>query len=393
MNFSYLSGKWSITKQVEVLTDNSGNVIETETMTQEEDMFTIEFLSPTSARIIMVEDGMWANATWSVNEADSMMQLAFTIDDEAIDVQLKIKSLTATDATLYEEDTEEIDGQPATFENTITFKKNGDNIPNLSTEMIEGKWSVNSQVIEGLVDENDDGKFDENNEVMFTMDMSEIPFNRLTREFMSNGRILEIDTYLESNYNTHSEWNMLDGSNIVITEDEMSFLVHITSVNGDLINAMFIRYDEENDGQGNLIPIKYIGELTMSLNNGDEPSFSDADLAANWELMEVKDYKNGVLNPESDAPVGAILSFVNDGSGTMSLGQESIVLEWDMVDKSNFTLAGQFDGPNEEVQTMLFNILSFDETTGIMDLAMGHHEMDNGTSLYIESKVKLKLVQ
>ena len=137
MNFDLLSGKWSITKQIDKVWED-GNLIEEQTVEIDMNLNTFEVLGNGKARIVQVFNSMWTEADYQINQADSTMNIVFSFGKDDVDITLKILSLTQNSALMLEEGL--YDGLPK--QSTITLKKNNGDEPSLTESQIVGSWQI-----------------------------------------------------------------------------------------------------------------------------------------------------------------------------------------------------------------------------------------------------------
>jgi hypothetical protein len=304
-----------------------------------------------------------------------------------------VVALSETSATLFEEGTEEYQGNIIEYENTLTLIKNGSDVATISKEQLQVKWSAVTQSMLRIADENGDGEFNETAEVIMDMELADIPYNRFSLEFLDDSKMRVIDSYRASAVNEAATWEILDESNIIVNDMDMGqTLVHIQSFDGSMLQAIYIGFEEE-EISNNTIQIKMKGELAMQMNDGSEPSLSETELTGSWTITNFVELLDGQDVTAPDNPIGATISFNEDGTGLLIMGQENVALTWHCVDASNFSFTGLLDGDSNDPETVLLNIKSYNDASGTLSVVEGGMDIDFGTGNQILYESRIELVK
>ena len=290
-------------------------------------------------------------------------------DEEEVELLVHLKSLIGSTATFqtvrYTDD--DGDGENEQGEQrlvtTFTMTINDETVPTISQEQLMGKWSI-SAVVES---EFSDG-------MLRNEDINDnIPNNKMTLGFREDNELLFIDLVSGPQIRL-GEFEMLDASNLLIhlggdgeddgdgddDEDEMEYeIFQLTSfTDGQAIMSSFERAEEDEDFD------LFSFELTMTKNDGTEPSITAGELIGTWEVMEVENLSEdggGDGGGDEGPQVGMQIGFDDQLGGLVSFdGQTIFDFDYEMIDLSNIllTFEEESDGGNEEETFNLFHVNS-----------------------------------
>jgi hypothetical protein len=143
IDLDLLSGRWSVTQEVDKWYDQSQSLVETISYAYDANMFTIEFIDASTLRFVHVYKSMWAETTYTLNESDSTLTI-FNAGEDQSDVILKFTDLSQNGATMVETGTENDGGTVMQYTNTYTMSKSQDALPALSETQIVGSWTIDT---------------------------------------------------------------------------------------------------------------------------------------------------------------------------------------------------------------------------------------------------------
>ncbi len=357
-------GKWSIVLKDYLIKDAGGSILEDETFTYPANEFTFEFKSDGTFIYINIVDGDWFTGTYNYNSETGEI----TINVLGSSLSGNVQDLTSSTITVFITDTYTDDNGTFTEENTFSGSINGPTVPTFTLEEIQAKWSIEDLQINTYVDVNDDDDYNPATELYQSLSFADIPHNRNTIEFMSNGKALNIDSYMESDWE-EQDWVMVDGSNLIIDDGSDEQLVHLESRTGNTFLFRFFSYSFEQIADS-YYNVKTEGAVTVVKNDGSEPMITNEDFFTSWEITDFIEYKNGVEDPGSEgAPIGAIITFNTNGTGSLVAGTDNFTLvDVKLVDDSNFYF--EFDSGDEYNQVLL-NVQSFNSGTGKLEVVEG----------------------
>lgn len=336
-----ITSKWSVDemeiKEFEIDVENDlGTLIETQLL---EDipfnMFTLDFRS--NGDLIMIDlivNYIFDRGTFE-NLDDHNFLMSF--DEEGLDDQVLVHVLNRTDefVTLMVADYQEEDQKRIVTE--IVIGENNGLEPLITEAELDGKWSA-TEIIQQAFDEG---------VLVDEQSQDNISHNRLTLEFfMGDGEVQFIDLVDDIGY-SRGEFFLLDGSNIVMSlgggEDgeEDYELFHLMSKEGDNISLKsFQQGGEANNGQegDDEFDLREF-EVMLNKNSGDEHSIGEDELIGEWEITELEDLSNTIGNDDEGPQVGMILTFVDNGTGEVTLqGDLVTTFEYEMLDDNNIKL-------------------------------------------------------
>jgi len=306
-----LVGRWGISQTVSGGNSQTGVPCEN----------TLEVTSSGGFTYVDVARGSWLEGTMAFDVTDSSLTL--TIGSETID--LKLLSIEDGAFTLQSEDN---DGGTVTLSTQIFTALESGDCPGIELSQVVNKWSISSfstQIFELQ------GEGDELGNVAGTEEMSNIPVNRFTTEFVGDGTYLTIDLVNEYDYSV-GEFRRLDDHNMVLTfeddEDEVEMLVHLTAIQGNTATFQTVRYsDDDGDGENDMGESRIVTSFTMTINDETVPTITEAELMGKWSVSAVTEaqFSGGQLLNEN----------INDdiASNKMTLGfrEENELLLIDLV--------------------------------------------------------------
>lgn len=380
-----LLGKWHITSSEEVITNASGDVVEEESETFQNRDFIIEFKKDGSIQVIELDQAEWDTGTF-IHDTDSD---SITVSIDGRSLEGTIVDLTDTDFKVTISFTETNNDGTFTLKQTLVGIKSDGSEPGIDLEELKNKWNVLSMNMKSWIDMNRDDEFHETDELNWTIDVSDIPAHRYTVEFLEDGSLRSIDTYMEGSYDESTDWESLDLSNIGLNDSDSKTLLQVKSVTETSIVFTMVELREETFDQDGTYLIKTMGTIEVEKVTEQSASITEDVLWGNWEITDFVELQNGddVTNPE-DNPEGAVLTFNDDGTGVLTAGTNEIpIKDIKLIDGSNFTFVMEEDtGDN----TVLVHIESFDDGTQTLLLSEGRID---GETDFVQYETKIKLVK
>lgn len=185
---------------------------------------------------------------------------------------------------------------------------------------------------------------------------------------------------------------MLDASNILINlgdedegdggDEEVDYeLFQLTAnSNGQIILQSFDPVDEDDDEEYDLGSF----EITLSKNDGSEPTVGEDEIIGTWMITEVEDLEEDTGDGEDGegAQVGMLINFDAELAGMVSFeGQSVFELEYEFLDLSNLLLTFEEEGeggtaeenynlfhvnarPGEHLELMIYSIRGEEDHDG-----------------------------
>ncbi len=375
VNTNDLIGKWSILKESATQSGSSGTQDETHAMNEK----TVEFKSDGSALFIDVRKADWGSGTYTT--AGDVVKLV--LGSEPTD--LKVVSMSSTDAVFTTSFTEDDNGTEVTIELTITVKKNDGTEPTLTESEWESKLSVSKFDLTSIVDVDGDGEYDgPDDETISRQTITGIPVNRFTLENLSTNKQRNIDNVIENDYNATDSWRFLDESNIEVNDGSGDLaLMHLTAMNSGKTSGSIFYIGERSESFGSTeYDVRTTVDVDFSINDGTEPSMAEADLVGTWTISDFTEYKNGNDNTNpNDSPLGSTLVFNSDGTGTFTM-ETPVSITWKVVDANTLYFTGNLDGEGED-EEILLTYYGYNAGTGVLGAVQGWVDEDTGVDVYV----------
>ena len=264
-----LVGRWGITSEV----DAAGNTV---TMVPCEN--TLELSSSGNFIIVQADRGSFLEGNAAFNNQDSTLTL--TIGTEVI----ALKLLSVTDGTI-ELQFESDNGPGQTTVNVNNFVKlESEDCASIDLATLVNKWSISTYTNQYYELQ---GEGDEIGEFVGSVQVSDIPANRFSTQFRTDGFYTTIDLVNEFDWSVGG-FRQLDNQNLILTivdddgeaEDQ---LAHLKSIQGNTAVFQTVQYtDEDGDDESRIVT-----EFTMTINDATVPTISDAALQGKWSASAV----------------------------------------------------------------------------------------------------------
>ena len=314
---------------------------------------TLEIQANGDLLYVEADAGEWEEGHASFNSADSILTVTFGGQTETF-------KLLSVSETGFELEFTENDGGTVVVGSDEYVKLEGSDCASITTAEIATKWSVDE--IDFKEYEIEDG--DDLGTLIDTDVQENIPYNKFTLEFSSDGSFIMIDLINEFDFEMGTYEN-LDDHNYVLSFDDEGLddetLAHVLTRTDDFVTLMLAEYNDNDDR-------RVVTELVIGENDGSEPTISESDLDGKWSASNVTEraFLEGQLIDEhvlSDIPHNQLtLEFYVDSEEIQLIDLvqeiEHVLGEFTLLDGSNLLLG--LGDEDEEENLELFHILSAD---------------------------------
>jgi len=377
-----ITGKWFLNSESFSMKDASGAVLETETFTYTNNLVSLDFKSDGNFTYLDLSDVSWDEGTYTFDSETSVF--TFNTGEENL-----TGTVTVTDANLTAKlsGTFTDDGETYTQEIELTATKAPAPTASIVLEEFSGKkWSISSQNITMHIDVN----FDEVVDETINQTISNIPYNKNTVTFFEDGTFQYIDAYWEGDFTDDDTWEVIDATNIYIDNSEGDdAILHLNSITDGVYSfTAYVAFSDESDGTY----YDVFGTQVMEAkpNDGSEVTMTEAEFFGSWEITGFVVKADGVDVTGNDTPVGALLTFNQDGTGALSFNGDPVedISDVKYIDGSDFCFnINHYDG---ETELILMNLNSFDESSNTIEVYRGFLDSDeNGDDIHMENIITL----
>jgi hypothetical protein len=324
---------------------------------------------------VEADAGEWQEGRATFNNSDSTLTVTF-------DGQTETFKLLSVSETGFELEFTENDGSNIVVGSDEYVLLDNSDCSSVESNEITEKWSVEEIDFKEyeIEDEDDFGTLTD------TQVFEDVPYNKFTMEFKSDGSFIMIDLIFEYDFGLGTFENLDDHNYLIAFDDEDGqdrTLAHVSSRTSETVTLMMVDYNDSR---------RVVTELTIRVNDGSEPTISESDINGKWSASSVIErvFVDDNLDSEDvliDIPHNKLtLDFdvSSDKAQLIDLVQEIGYVQGDffLLDGSNLVIdfGGEEGQEGDEENFELFHVISSDDhQLSLINFENGRQDGEGGS--------------